>query len=98
MGQGQESEGASGNASYGRDLLTSPALFNVQPMDAYLRQAERAQQAADNARDPEARRLLKSAAERWWQLAKFAERKKVRASPENKVADGEEPGQCQSNH
>jgi hypothetical protein len=66
-------------------------------MDAYLRQAERAQQAANNARDPEARRLLKSAAERWWQVAKFAERKKVPASSENKVANGEEPGQQECN-
>jgi hypothetical protein len=58
----------------------------------------RAQQAAENARDPEAPRLLKAAAQRWWQLAESAvQREKTGSSAENEVADGKEPGQRECN-
>jgi hypothetical protein len=40
----------------------------------YRRRAEDTEQAAANARDPEAKRLFQKAAQRWWQLAELAER------------------------
>jgi hypothetical protein len=46
-------------------------------MDAaeiYRQRAENAERAAETARDAEAKRLMREAAQRWRQLAEFAQR------------------------
>jgi hypothetical protein len=63
----------------------------VQTFDEYRKRAERAQQAAENARDPQARRFMEISAQRWLQLAEFVSRRtKGASSPEN------EEGSCES--
>jgi hypothetical protein len=62
----------------------------VQGFDEYRKRAEQAEKAAEDARDPQAKRLLKASAQRWWQLAEFvARRTKAHTSPGNKVDDGD---------
>jgi hypothetical protein len=46
----------------------------METPDTYLRRAETAERAADASADDQAKRMLKSAAERWRQLAVIAER------------------------
>jgi hypothetical protein len=43
--------------------------------DIYLKKAEAAERAAETAEDDSAKKILKTAAERWRQLAEFARRK-----------------------
>jgi hypothetical protein len=62
----------------------------MQTFDEYRKRAEEAEQAAEGARDAQAKRLLRNSAQRWWQLAEFVSgRIKANTSSENKVDDGE---------
>jgi hypothetical protein len=45
----------------------------METPDTYLQRAEAADRAANTAADDEARRLLKSVAQRWRQMAELAE-------------------------
>jgi hypothetical protein len=66
----------------------------VRTFDEYRKRAERAQQAAALARDPQAKRFMEISAQRWRQLAKFvAGTTQVQTSPENIAGDGEETRQ-----
>jgi hypothetical protein len=56
----------------------------VQTIDAYLKLAARAQQAADRAQDPKAKRLLQSSAQRWLQLAEVVARRGRRSEIHDK--------------
>jgi len=49
---------------------------DLETADTYLRRAEAAERAAEVATDETAKRMLKSAAQRWRQLAEIAERNK----------------------
>jgi hypothetical protein len=49
----------------------------MHPSETYRLRAERAERASENARDPEAKRLLLGAAQRWRQLAEFAQRQET---------------------
>jgi hypothetical protein len=63
----------------------------VQNFDGYRKRAERAQQAAENSRDPQAKRLWKKSAQRWWQLAEFVSRPtKIKSWNEKKKGHGED--------
>jgi hypothetical protein len=46
----------------------------METPDTYLRRAETADRAAQASADEQAKRMLKSAAERWRQLANIAQR------------------------
>lgn len=50
------------------------AAHEMEAPDTYRRRAEIADRAADAAADDEARRILKSVAQRWRQLAEIAQR------------------------
>ena len=52
----------------------------MHPAETYRRRAERAQRTFENARDPKAKRLARVAAQRWRQLAEFAQRQETDAS------------------
>jgi nuclear transport factor 2 (NTF2) superfamily protein len=63
----------------------------VPSFDEYRKRAEQAERAAENARDPQAKQLLKNSAQRWRQLAELvAGRTNVQKLPENIVSDRQE--------
>jgi hypothetical protein len=53
----------------------------MHPAETYRRRAERAERAFENARDPEAKRFAHVAAQRWRQLAEFAQRQETEGPP-----------------
>ena len=59
-------------------------------MDAaeiYWQRAENAGRAAETARDAEAKRLMREAAQRWRQLAEFAQRQEMEAPHSDRAKD-----------
>jgi hypothetical protein len=53
----------------------------MHPAETYRRRAERAERTFENARDPEAKRLARVAAQRWHQLAELAQRQETEGPP-----------------
>ena len=53
----------------------------MHPAETYRRRAERAERAFENARDPDAKRLARVAAQRWRQLAEVAQRQETEGPP-----------------
>jgi hypothetical protein len=53
----------------------------MHPAETYRRKAERAERAFENARDPEAKRFARIAAQRWRQLAELAQRQETEGPP-----------------
>jgi hypothetical protein len=51
------------------------------PAETYRRRAERAERACEQARTPEAKRLARTAAQRWRELAEVAERQEAEGPP-----------------
>jgi hypothetical protein len=61
----------------------------MEPAETYRRRAERAELACENFRDPQAKRLLREAAQRWRQLAQHAEAQKEQNDRRRGVTDTE---------
>jgi hypothetical protein len=53
----------------------------MHPAETYRRRAERAERAYANARSPDAKRLARTAAQRWRELAELAERREAEGPP-----------------
>ena len=53
----------------------------MHPAETYRRRAERAERACENARTPDAKRLARTAAQRWRELAELAERREAEGPP-----------------
>ena len=53
----------------------------MHPAETYRRRAERAERAFENARNPEAKRLARIAAQRWRELAELAQRQETEGPP-----------------
>jgi hypothetical protein len=53
----------------------------MHPAETYLRRAERAERAFENARTAEAKRLARTAAQRWRELAELAQRQEREGPP-----------------
>ena len=53
----------------------------MHPAETYRRRAERAERACENARTPDAKRLARTAAQRWRELAELAERQETEGAP-----------------
>jgi hypothetical protein len=54
---------------------------SVDPTETYRRRVERAERTLENARNPEAKRLARIAAERWRKLAELSQRQETEGSP-----------------
>jgi hypothetical protein len=57
----------------------------MQTTQTYRRRAEDAERAADASRDAQAAQLLRAAAQRWRQLAEFAERRESEHVPKSEI-------------
>ena len=53
----------------------------MHPPETYRRRAERAERVFENARNPEAKRLARIAAQRWRELAELAQRQEAEGAP-----------------
>jgi len=53
----------------------------MHPAETYRRRAERAERACENARNADAKRLARTAAQRWRELAEFAQRREAEGPP-----------------
>ena len=53
----------------------------MHPAETYRRRAERAERACENARNADAKRLARTAAQRWRELAELAERREAEGPP-----------------
>jgi hypothetical protein len=53
----------------------------MHPAETYRRRAERAERACETARTPEAKRLARTAAQRWRELAELARRQEAQGPP-----------------
>jgi hypothetical protein len=53
----------------------------MHPAETYRRRAERAERACENARNADAKRLARTAAQRWRELAEFAQRREAESPP-----------------
>jgi len=71
----------------------------VDPAETYRRRAERAERACEEARTPEAKRLARTAAQRWRELAEVAERREAEGPPiPVRFGDVDEAVQYAQNH
>jgi hypothetical protein len=53
----------------------------MHPPEEYRRRAELAERVSENARDPEAKRLARVAAQRWHELAEIAQHQETEGPP-----------------
>lgn len=74
-----------GSRAATRGLFSLPQTQTMQTTQTYRRRAEDAERAADASRDAQAAQLLRAAAQRWRQLAEFAERRESERVPKSEI-------------
>src|SRR5262245_6582150 len=88
-----------GGCTVSRDQHVEQIVRIVDPAETYRRRAERAERACEEARTPEAKRLARTAAQRWRELAEVAERREAEGPPiPVRFGDVDEAVQYAQNH